>query len=322
MNRHQRIGAMAGAAADTASTGAGRESMQLEPGLPVTSFDRAIALENNDAAGCCGVLDHEWWGAIGPSGGYLAAILAAAAESVVGARQSMRSLTVHYLQSASPGPFELHLVVPHATRAMTTVQMTMSQGDSAIVSGLASLAKGRAGEGLNESRFPCVPAFEDVEISQFLLGQGVHDVAPPFARKLEYRHCLGPAPLSGGREARTGGWLRMLDERPLDVPAAAMMMDAWWPAVWSRMISVPRTPTLDLTVHFRRALPPTTEPVLIKSWSQLGEDGYVDEQAELWSADGQLLVQSEQLSLLLAAPGSIPLASSGRERRTCDVARY
>jgi hypothetical protein len=83
-----------------------------------------------------------------------------------------------------------------------------------------------------------------------------------------------------------------------------MLMDAWWPAVWSRLRAVPRTPTIDLTLHFREPLAPTPEPVLAVFRTRLAQDGLMDEEGELWSVDGRLLVQSRQLSMLLAPPES------------------
>jgi hypothetical protein len=139
-------------------------------------------------------------------------------------------------------------------------------------------------------------------LSDFLSDRCVGDVAPPFARQLEYRHCIGPAPLSGAQEALTGGWLRFRDGRPLDLPRAALLMDAWWPAAWSRLRAVPRTPTIDLTLHFREVPAPSPDPVLAVFRTRLAQDGLMDEEGELWSGDGRLLVQSRQLSMLIAPP--------------------
>ena len=62
---------------------------------------------------------------------------------------------------------------------------------------------------------------------------------------------------------------------------------------------MPRTPTIDLTVHIRDRLEPTPDPVLAVFRTKLARDGLMDEEGELWSGDGRLLVQSRQLSMLL-----------------------
>ena len=266
-------------------------------------FATATALAS-DGDGFSGCLDRDWWGGTGPHGGYLAAILARGALLAGEPRQQLRSLTVHYLDNAREGQFRVDIGRLRATRSNTTLELTLRQGDDLILAGIAGMAKGRSCPDLDGAAVPAATPYEATDLSRFLMERGVSDIAPPFATRLEYRHCLGPEPLSGSEEALTGGWLRMLDGHPIDAPAAAMLTDAWWPAVWSRLRQVPRTPTLDLTIHFRRPLPDTDEPVLAQFRSRLGLDGFVDEEGELWSADGRLLVQSRQLAVLLAAPDS------------------
>lgn len=186
--------------------------------------------------------------------------------------------------------------------ATATVGLRMLQAGEPVVVGLGTLAAPRSGPELQGSRMPQVPPWEEVEVTGFLTDREATDIAPPFAQRLEYRHCIGPEPLSGASTALTGGWLRFREERALDLPAVALMMDAWWPATWSRLRSVPRTPTIDLTLHFRQALPAAPEPVLAVFRTELAYDGLMDEDGELYSMDGRLLVQSRQLAVLLAPP--------------------
>jgi len=271
-----------------------------------SSFDSAISLSPGKGDGLfVGELDRDWWGGIGPHGGYLAAILTRGLELAAdGGRRAPRSLTVHFLNTATPGPFELRSAKERSGGTLETIGFRMLQGEKPIVAGLGAMAAARSSVALADGRMPEAAPWREVAVSRFLTDSGVTDLAPPFAVQLEYRHCLGPDPLSGGREAVTGGWLRFRDGRPLDLPAAAMLMDAWWPAVWSRLRAVPRTPTIDLTLHFREALALTSEPVLAVFRTRLAQDGLMDEEGELWSVDGRLLVQSRQLSMLLAPPES------------------
>lgn len=275
----------------------------------MSDFATATALVP-DGDGFSGSLDRSWWGGVGPHGGYLAAIVARAALLAGEPRQQLRSLTVHYLEGAREGPFRVDLRRLRATRSNTTLELMLRQGEELILAGIAGMAKGRSCPDLESATMPDAAPYEETDPSPFLAE--LSDIAPPFATQLEYRHCLGPDPLSGSSEALTGGWLRLLDGHPIDLPAAAMLTDAWWPAVWSRLRQVPRTPTLDLSIHFRRPLPETDEPVLARFRSRLGLDGFVDEEGELWSADGRLLVQSRQLAVLLAAPGSEPNVPEAR----------
>jgi hypothetical protein len=64
-------------------------------------------------------------------------------------------------------------------------------------------------------------------------------------------------------------------------------------------------PTVDLTIHFRRALPlpgmDPAAPLLGLFTSRFSADGFFEEDGELWSPDGVLLAQSRQLALLRPA---------------------
>ena len=62
-------------------------------------------------------------------------------------------------------------------------------------------------------------------------------------------------------------------------------------------------PTLDLTIHFRLEPPPGEhEHVLARFRSTTGAEGLFEEDGELWSERGELLVQSRQLALLRPFP--------------------
>jgi acyl-CoA thioesterase len=127
--------------------------------------------------------------------------------------------------------------------------------------------------------------------------------APPFTHNFEYRFALGGRPFEGGEEAATGGWLRIREPRPLDAPLAAAYADAWPPAIFWRLRDFAVVPTIDLTVHFREELPAGADAdfVLARFESKRAKDGMWEENGELWSRDGRLLVQSRQLAAFIPA---------------------
>ena len=53
-----------------------------------------------------------------------------------------------------------------------------------------------------------------------------------------------------------GGWIRAREPRALDAPLVAAMTDAWAPAAFAALGRFAFAPTLDLTIHVRRPLPP------------------------------------------------------------------
>ena len=62
-------------------------------------------------------------------------------------------------------------------------------------------------------------------------------------------------------------------------------------------------PTLELTIHFRGEPPAGEHPWIKASFvSRVAAGGVVEEDGELWSTDGTLLVQSRQLAMMRQRP--------------------
>jgi len=120
---------------------------------------------------------------------------------------------------------------------------------------------------------------------------------PPFGGHFDYRFALGPPPFSGAEDALTGGWLRLSEDRSLDAALTVALTDSWPPAVFTRSTSPLAVPTLDLTVHLRGALPRPGDWVLGRFRTRVARAGFLEEDGELWSRDGELLAQSRQLAL-------------------------
>jgi len=117
------------------------------------------------------------------------------------------------------------------------------------------------------------------------------------------RPALGELPFSGSDDAISGGWMRLNQPQRLDSAALALYCDAWLPAVFTRLTEPVGAPTVDLTIHFRD---PHAALEIDPSQSVLGVfrcstaiEGFVEEDGEIWSADGRLLAQSRQLALLV-----------------------
>ncbi|HEX4109507.1 MAG TPA: thioesterase family protein [Solirubrobacteraceae bacterium] len=266
-------------------------------------FDRATALQPAGEDRLALAFDRAWWGGVGPHGGYLAGLLARAAIAVADPALTLRSLGLHYLDRGLEGPAEIEHRTIRQTRTSQTVQLTLLQDQKPLVLAVAGLSPPRHGPELTDHPMPDVPPATQVPVTRFAEHM---DPPPAFSDHFELRQCLGPAPFTEADHALTGGWLRFIDEQPLDAPRAAAMMDTWWPCLWGRLAVLPRMPTLDLTIHFRRSLPATSAPVLASFRSRLSVDGYADEEGELWSADGELLVQSRQLAAVVGATAPRP----------------
>ena len=124
---------------------------------------------------------------------------------------------------------------------------------------------------------------------------------PAFAGHYEYR-VTGPWPFSGAAEAITAGWVRA--RRPPTVLGAAELValaDAWWPAAFS----IDRGPRPTSTIAYMLQLLPTRaplpgdQPLFHVARAVGGAEGYVAEQRELWTADGELVALNPQTFVVI-----------------------
>ncbi len=243
-------------------------------------------------------IDRGWWVARGPNGGFVAALLVRALEQAVAdsARQ-LRSLTVHYVRAPAEGPARVETRVERVGGSLTSVSARLLQGDSLQALALAAFSKPRVSAEIHHAVMPEVAPPEATPARR--------DARVPIHERYEQRWAIGPHYFEGarGREAVTGGWIRLAEgTRPLDAPLLAAYADAWPPSVFASS-ELPMTlggvPTVDLSVHIRAALPEPDDFVLIAFRTREVAGGFLEEDGEIWSRDGRLLAHSRQLGVLL-----------------------
>ena len=268
--------------------------------MSVHVFDRDTAVRRTgDGQFEAEIEGHRWWVVRGPNGGFVAAILLRAmAEELGDAQRPPRSLSVHYPGAPQPGALEIAVTRERVGRTAAYLSARATQEGRTLALALAAFSGAFPGEDFQTARIPDVALPEEIEPTP-LPG------APPFAQNFEYRFASGGLPFREEEEASTGGWLRLRESRPLDGPLAAAYADAWPPAVFWRLSTFAVVPTIDLTIHFRE-LPESDDFVYARFGSLREKDGLWEENGELWSRDGRLLVQSRQLAAHMPLPGPPP----------------
>jgi acyl-CoA thioesterase len=128
-------------------------------------------------------------------------------------------------------------------------------------------------------------------------------LTPAFFRNFHARWAVGDPPFTRSDRALSGGWIRLADPRVIDAVALAAITDAWVPAVFSRLSQPVPTPTVDLSVHFRRTLPlpdaGADDLYLSIFRAGVAADGFLVEDGEIWSERGELVAQSRQLAVMM-----------------------
>jgi acyl-CoA thioesterase len=267
-----------------------------------TRFDTDTAVTQVGDGTWTGRIDRSWWVQRGPNGGYVAAILVRAMqEAAADPARSLRSLTVHYPASPEEGPVEIAVTVERRGRSLTNVSARMVQDGRLRALSLAAFAAPRKNVAFSDAVMPDVRTFDEYELID-----KARAMRPTVADHYEQRVAIGGEPLSGGR-AETGGWMRLVEPRPLDGALVASMLDTWIPASFIRTREPVGVPTLDLTVHVRSSLPPPGTDAdtrwLVRFRSRVASEGFVEEDGELWSPGGTLVAQSRQLAVMVPAAG-------------------
>jgi acyl-CoA thioesterase len=263
-----------------------------------TRFDRDTAVDALDPELGIhqGRIDPGWWVVQGPNGGYVAAILLRALALRVEPARAPRSLTVHYTARPEAGPVRIETRVEREGRSLSTVTARMLQGGRALALALAAFSRPRGGPRFDHLEMPAVAPPEACR--SFPGRVPLHD-------RYQYRWAVGDPPGSGSSVALVGGWIRGEEPQTADAPLVAAFTDAWPPACfsWAKdRATLGAVPTVDLTIHFRRDLPLSgalpEDFYLAVFRSRVAEQGFVEEDGEVWSRDGSLLAQSRQLAAI------------------------
>jgi acyl-CoA thioesterase len=281
------------------------------PGASPTKFDRDTAVQREGTVLQPGLGRQRVWGAEvspdwragrGPHGGYLAAmLLRALVESVEDDARAPRSLTIHYARAPKPGPVKIVTTLERQGRSLSTLSARMYQDEDLIALVLAAFSVPWSAQEIAELEMPEVAPPDPVRES----GRLLHPAAPPFTRQLVLQPRIGAIPFTGSSHPmEIGGWLGLVDERPIDALSLAFFSDALFSPPFIRLTQPAATPTIDLTVHFRTPMPRVSDPdpaelCLACFRSGLVHEGFFEEDGVIWAADGTVLAQSRQLGIVL-----------------------
>lgn len=217
------------------------------PPTEVSDFDRTTALTPLDesAGGFLVELDTGWSSLVGIHGGYLCAIAARAAESVVPDRP-VRTLSTSFLRTAQPGPARVSVEMVRVGRSVATVVVDLVQDDRRLLtSRITSMVPGSGPEWEDSRPAATLPPPEDC-VAFVPEGPVRH-----FAR-IDARFDPANPPRSGDR-AWISGYLRPLEGRAADPTWLAMASD-WFPPPAFALVDPPTGGiSVDLVTHIHRS---------------------------------------------------------------------
>lgn len=266
----------------------------------MTRFDEDTSCKRLDETIFERDIDRTWWGDRGPHGGYLGAVIQRALRTTVAdPERPARSLTLHFLAPPTEGTIRVTTRVERIGRSMTAISARLEQDGDTKITAFGTFSAARTSVDFTTLRMPDAPPPTSLPRVQAV------PPVPGFVDLFDYRFALGPMPFSGAPTALAGAWMRADGPRPLDDVFATFLVDACVPPVFARMDGPIAVPTIDLAIHFAQALPRphgSAEDFTLGVFrSEAAHEGFMLEDGELWSEDGELLVRSRQLALL--APG-------------------
>ena len=264
-----------------------------------TRFSRDTDVEKIDRGLFRARIDTGWWVMRGPNGGYVAALLERAAEKhVADPIRRPRSLTIHYLSPLTEGEAEISVTTERSGRTLSSLSIRMMQGNHVRAIGVACLGESRKGLEIDHLTMPTVPEAASLTREDSIIP--IHERYDQ--RYIENFHADQDSPQVG-----VAAWIRLMETQALDYPLLAAYSDALRPSVFSLAPTkevVGPVPTIDLTLHYRSDLDEIKVApdafCLAVCRSRFAKHGYVEEDGEVWSSCGTLLLQSRQLAAMVA----------------------
>ena len=207
------------------------------------------------------------------------------------------SVTTHFLRpSRGDTDAEVRASVVRSGRTVSTLRGSLWQEGTQrleVVAAFSDLAAGR-GDGPEIAEAPpSIPPVEDC-VHRGSLEQGVE--LPILSRVNVHVH-PDHAPAGASDRALIDGWIRFSDGTPPSTLALPFFADALPPSLYPLLGFVGWVPTIELTVHARRAPAP--------GWLQVRQEshdlhrGRMIESGSLWDSTGALVATSRQVGLLL-----------------------
>ena len=260
-------------------------------------FDRATHSTLIDEGTFAAEIEDGWDINGNANGGYLLALAVRAMRDASG-RPDPISVSAHYLAPGKPGPVTIETATVKAGRQLATMTGSMRSGEREIMRVLGAFGDVGAMAGGFTSVAGSAP---DLPLTDrcVIRDQNSGNVNIGFMRRVRVHirpeHAGFADGVKSGR-ALIEGWFEFGDGRPIDSLALMLVIDAFPPPVFNIDIPTGWVPTVELTAHVRGI--PAPGPLRCRFHTEFVQNGFLQEDSEVWDSSGMLVAQSRQLALL------------------------
>ena len=232
------------------------------------------------------------WDIVGnANGGYTMAMFARAALLSSG-RPDVISVSAQFLAPGKVGPVTATVEPIKDGKRFATSRVDLVGGGKTMLSGTVITGNLDDCEGpdLITATAPNIAPPE-----QCIRSVGTEFFPPPFVDRIDQRidpeTALGTDP---GPFVR--GWIKLLNDEPLDTVALVLASDAMAPTVFNTHLEPSWVPTVQMTIHIRNR--PRTEWLLLDSHTRFVTGGMFEVDNTIFDEHGLVLAHSRQLQLL------------------------
>jgi hypothetical protein len=264
-----------------------------------SEFEKALTVRQEDSATWTAAVAPGWDIGGRPHGGYLLALAARVALNVTG-RDHPLSITAHYLRSPAAAPVTARTRLLRAGRSTAVAAVDLEQDGQPIMATLTTTGRvpGKGSPVFQGASAPVLPALDeclDVDRPDNPFRQHLHDF-------VDLRFDPGSVGWAFGTPRRSGeirGWARLRDGAEPDPLFVLLALDALPPTTFDFDL-FGWVPTVELTAMLRGAPAPGWLRVVMRS--RLIDDGWLDEDVEVWDSADRLVAQARQLAAYRPAP--------------------
>ena len=241
-----------------------------------------------------------YWNAIGPYGGWIAAMLLHGVLSEPEAQGDPISLQAQFIGALRQAPFTVVTSCLRQNRSTAFWRSEIRQARDASGTGqvcahaTVTLGNWRETTSLADVVMPMTPPALDLPPAPKRPFR-----TPAFIDRYDFRPAKGVlGRLSDSMHALM--WVRDAEPRTLDGRSLAALCDAPLPSLWLRMAEPVMMTTVVYNIFFRasaeRLAASGDRHVLLESNCAVATTGFFDQHTNVWSDKGELLAQTEQLA--------------------------